>query len=88
MQRSAFARDFSSYFDPSDFIKKHRHLAASPARATIALETFTHPQTPGDSQSGSHREFVSSNRPDPNLRQRITAKRNYFKVERYGDLVR
>lgn len=44
MFRSAFARDFSNYFDPTNFIDGHRHLRGG-EQTLIALNTFT--PTPG-----------------------------------------
>ena len=42
MSRAAFARDFSNYFDPSQFILSHRHLQISSGKYRIAMNTFTH----------------------------------------------
>ena len=39
MYRSAFARDFSNYYDPTDFLKSHRKLDGGGTIA-IALHTF------------------------------------------------
>ena len=41
MSRAAFARDFSNYYDPSQFIASHRHLQASSATYRVAMNTFT-----------------------------------------------
>jgi murein DD-endopeptidase MepM/ murein hydrolase activator NlpD len=41
MSRAAFARDFSNYYDPTQFINSHRHLQASSASYRIAMNTFT-----------------------------------------------
>lgn len=42
MSRAAFARDFSNYYDPSQFILAHRHLQTSRGKYRIAMNTFTH----------------------------------------------
>jgi murein DD-endopeptidase MepM/ murein hydrolase activator NlpD len=42
MSRAAFARDFSNYYDPSQFILTHRHLQTSRGKYRIAMNTFTH----------------------------------------------
>jgi murein DD-endopeptidase MepM/ murein hydrolase activator NlpD len=42
MSRAAFARDFSNYCDPSQFILTHRHLQSSRGKYRIAMNTFTH----------------------------------------------
>jgi murein DD-endopeptidase MepM/ murein hydrolase activator NlpD len=40
MKRSAFPRDYSCYFDPTDFIKDHRAISGGPEKALVALNTF------------------------------------------------
>src|SRR5205085_12512465 len=35
-------QDFSSYYDPSDFIAAHRHLQTSGASTRVAMNTFTY----------------------------------------------
>lgn len=42
MSRAKFARDFSNYYDPSQFISAHRHLQASDGKYRVALNTFTY----------------------------------------------
>jgi murein DD-endopeptidase MepM/ murein hydrolase activator NlpD len=42
MSRAAFARDFSNYYDPSQFILMHRNLQSSRGKYRIAMNTFTH----------------------------------------------
>jgi len=42
MSRAAFARDFSNYYDPSQFILTHRSLQSSRGKYRIAMNTFTH----------------------------------------------
>ncbi|MEP6604081.1 MAG: peptidoglycan DD-metalloendopeptidase family protein [Spartobacteria bacterium] len=41
MSRAAFARDFSNYYDPSQFIASHRHLQTTGGTYRVALNTFT-----------------------------------------------
>ena len=41
MSRAAFARDFSNYYDPSQFIASHRHLPTNGGTYRVALNTFT-----------------------------------------------
>jgi murein DD-endopeptidase MepM/ murein hydrolase activator NlpD len=41
MSRAAFARDFSNYYDPSQFILSHRQLQTSRGKYRIAMNTFT-----------------------------------------------
>ena len=40
MSRAAFARDFSNYYDPSQFIASHRHLQTSGGTYRVAMNTF------------------------------------------------
>ena len=42
MNRAAFPRDFSNYYDPSKFLLSHRHLPAARRTYPIAMNTFTH----------------------------------------------
>ena len=42
MSRAAFARDFSNYYDPSQFILSHRHLQTGWGKYRIAMNTFSH----------------------------------------------
>jgi murein DD-endopeptidase MepM/ murein hydrolase activator NlpD len=41
MSRAAFARDFSNYYDPTQFINAHRHLPSSSGSYRVAMNTFT-----------------------------------------------
>ena len=40
MSRTAFARDFSNYYDPSQFILTHRHLSTTGGTYRVAMNTF------------------------------------------------
>jgi len=42
MSRAKFSRDFSNYYDPSQFIASHRHLHTSRERFRVAMNTFTY----------------------------------------------
>jgi murein DD-endopeptidase MepM/ murein hydrolase activator NlpD len=41
INRSAFRKDFSNYYDPTKFILAHRRLATSWSRYPVAMNTFT-----------------------------------------------
>ena len=41
MSRDAFARDFSNYYDPSQFILSHRNLQTGARTYRVAMNTFT-----------------------------------------------
>ncbi|MEY2576928.1 MAG: hypothetical protein QOF80_2415 [Verrucomicrobiota bacterium] len=45
MSRSKFGKDFSNYYDPTQFINSHRHLAGGGATYKVAMNTFTHDWT-------------------------------------------
>jgi len=42
MSRSKFQKDFSNYYDPTQFINSHRHLTGGGANYKVAMNTFTH----------------------------------------------
>jgi hypothetical protein len=42
MSRSKFQKNFSNYYDPSQFIASHRHLAGGGASFKVAMNTFAH----------------------------------------------
>jgi murein DD-endopeptidase MepM/ murein hydrolase activator NlpD len=42
MSRSKFQKDFSNYYDPTQFINGHRHLSGGGANYKVAMNTFTH----------------------------------------------
>jgi murein DD-endopeptidase MepM/ murein hydrolase activator NlpD len=45
MSRSKFQKDFSNYYDPTQFINSHRHLSGGGANYKVAMNTFTHDWT-------------------------------------------
>jgi murein DD-endopeptidase MepM/ murein hydrolase activator NlpD len=42
MSRSKFQKDFSNYYDPTQFINAHRHLSGGGANYKVAMNTFTY----------------------------------------------
>ncbi|PYJ08652.1 MAG: hypothetical protein DMF06_12265, partial [Verrucomicrobia bacterium] len=42
MSRSKFQKNFSNYYDPTQFIASHRQLAGGGANFRVAMNTFTH----------------------------------------------
>ncbi|HZJ38497.1 MAG TPA: peptidoglycan DD-metalloendopeptidase family protein [Chthoniobacterales bacterium] len=42
MSRAKFAKNFSNYYDPSQFIESHRRLSGGGATFRVAMNTFTH----------------------------------------------
>jgi murein DD-endopeptidase MepM/ murein hydrolase activator NlpD len=45
MSRTAFARDFSNYYDPSQFILAHRRLPTNGGSYRVAMNTFVRDST-------------------------------------------
>jgi murein DD-endopeptidase MepM/ murein hydrolase activator NlpD len=45
MSRSKFGKDFSNYYDPTQFINSHRHLTGGGSNYKVAMNTFTHDWT-------------------------------------------
>jgi murein DD-endopeptidase MepM/ murein hydrolase activator NlpD len=52
MNRAAFARDYSNYFDPTQFIQRHRTVSGNPDAALVAINTFSHPANSYSGPSG------------------------------------
>lgn len=65
MNRSAFAPDFSNYFDPTQFLRDHRSLDAGPGTTLIAVNTFQHP---ANFYSGPTGARFATNQYDPSTR--------------------
>ena len=42
MSRSKFQKNFSNYYDPSQFIASQRHLSGGGANFRVAMNTFTY----------------------------------------------
>jgi murein DD-endopeptidase MepM/ murein hydrolase activator NlpD len=42
MSRSKFQKNFSNYYDPTQFINSHRHLSGGGSNYKVAMNTFTH----------------------------------------------
>ncbi len=87
MNRSAFKRDFSNYFAPTNFISPHRKSQGGGRSALIAINTFQDSRTfesPGRSEMSTARNQDDSSASGV---IRSTGKRkSSFKVDRYGDL--
>jgi hypothetical protein len=99
MNRSAFARDFSNYFDPTKFIMAHRQLPTPLQYAAVPVNTFSTPAPGSAAQyagpvtgpatartaSGSSQMTIT---PSKALPQATTANnpRGPFRVDRFSDL--
>jgi murein DD-endopeptidase MepM/ murein hydrolase activator NlpD len=65
MRRSDFKRDFSNYYDPTNFINLHRSLRVPRSKYRVAVDTYDHktkyfPPKRGTGGRGSSRERLSS----------------------------
>jgi murein DD-endopeptidase MepM/ murein hydrolase activator NlpD len=78
MNRASFARDFSNYYDPTQFIQAHRSLRGGPSNTTVAMNTFSQPQNFG---SPDNNPALASSR-----RSSGGVARHTFKVSRFGEL--
>ncbi len=54
MNRSAYARDFSNYYDPTEFIQSHRHLPGGGVRGLIAVNTYAPYPAGGSAAEGAY----------------------------------
>ena len=96
MNRSAFARDFSNYYDPSKFIMAHRQLAAGAQYASVPINTFVNPANPAAPTgpapvyAGPVSGFSATTpaRPAParNLPSNSNNPRGPFRVDRFSDM--
>ncbi len=93
MARSAFPRDFSTYFDPSDFIARHHHRLEGGGRlATIPINTFVPYAGPADLETALTQNTVpgrSPLSPNPNARPSTNSPlrpRDGYKVDPYEDM--
>jgi hypothetical protein len=88
MNRSAFKRDFSNYYSPTDFITPHRKMQGGGRSALIAINTFQDKRTfesPSKSEISTARNQDDSSTASGVIRS--TGKRkSTFKVDRFGDL--
>jgi murein DD-endopeptidase MepM/ murein hydrolase activator NlpD len=78
MNRASFARDFSNYYDPTQFIATHRSLRGGPSNTTVAMNTFSMPQNFASPDNSS--TYASARRTSSG------AGRHSFKVSRFGEL--
>lgn len=83
MSKTAFQRDFSNYYDPTQFIAAHRHIKAGGGKYPVAMNTFTHDDAfdfdHAANSSSAHWHGTSG------AAAKRTGRRE-FHVDRYGDL--
>jgi murein DD-endopeptidase MepM/ murein hydrolase activator NlpD len=87
MNRAAFARDFSSYYDPTEFICAHRKLDTVPSpTALVAINTFsTQPQSYTAPDDETVLTASNSTRIQA-TRTTTVARHTPFKVDRFSDV--
>lgn len=89
MNRSKFPRDFSVYYDPSDFINARRKLGGGNRSGVIAINTFDHASDFSAPSSGGSKSLrVASNieRSSSNRDEVDRTPNKPFVVERFRDL--
>jgi len=89
--RTGFRHDFTNYYDPTDFITRHRKLPGGGRTALVAINTFTDPRTFGPSSNGGapiKRQPLAADSGSSAARPSSTPKvrSNTFRVDRFGDL--
>jgi murein DD-endopeptidase MepM/ murein hydrolase activator NlpD len=82
MHRSAFARDFSNYWDPTQFITARPTLAGGQL-ASIPINTF--PATPPPAYAAAVEEGFRLATPPSIPKTNSSSPRGPFKVDRFGD---
>jgi murein DD-endopeptidase MepM/ murein hydrolase activator NlpD len=88
MSRSAFQRDFTNYYDPTQFISAHRHLESTFDKYPIAMNTFTHDadydfDSAPDFATAGRGKLLAMGNSRTSARQKVLGP---FKIERYSDL--
>ena len=78
MFRSSFPRDFSTYWDPTDFIAAHRTLTGAGTVASVPVNTF--PATAPATREISHSPFSVTPAVSPVRRS------GSFKIDRFSDM--
>jgi murein DD-endopeptidase MepM/ murein hydrolase activator NlpD len=92
MARSAFPRDFTTYWDPTDFIARHQRLEGGGRLAAIPINTFIPYNGPDDLDAAVAQSGTASKSPfavNPNARPSATSPlkpRSVYKVDPYEDM--
>jgi murein DD-endopeptidase MepM/ murein hydrolase activator NlpD len=94
MARVAFPRDFTNYWNPSEFIALHPRLAGGGRLAAVPINTFVAYTGPADlesavSQAGGARSPLTPFQLNPNARPSTTSPlrpRGGYKVDPYEDM--
>jgi hypothetical protein len=92
MARSAFPRDFTTYWDPTDFIARHQRLEGGGRLAAIPINTFIPYSGPEDLDSAVAQSGTTNRSPfatNPNARPSTSSPlkpRSVYKVDPYEDM--
>lgn len=81
---SAFARNFSNYHSPSEFILPRRTLPGAGRSGLIATNTFKHHEQFAPPSQGARSRYVSTSKSKSTPKDSSKLKRT-FKVNRFGD---
>jgi len=80
---SAFRRDYSNYYSPSDFILSRRTLPGAGRSALVAIRTFKGQE--GYPYSGTDKQ-ITSKKSKSSPKDSASSRRRGFRVDRFGDL--
>jgi murein DD-endopeptidase MepM/ murein hydrolase activator NlpD len=88
MSRAAFQRDFSNYYDPTQFIESHRRLDSTEEKFQVAMNTFAHDaerdfDSAPDFAATGHRGGATALSGKALARQKLLGP---FKIDRYSDI--
>ncbi|MFY8216079.1 MAG: M23 family metallopeptidase [Chthoniobacterales bacterium] len=91
INRSAFRRDLTNYYVPTDFINPNRQLQGGGKSALIAVNTFNEKGI-FDGRSSTTQaqtkpaELTQAEKPDKKSSQKPVSRRSSFEVNRFGDI--
>lgn len=84
---TAFRRDFSNYYSPSDFILARRKLPGAGRSALVAINTFQHHREFAGPTNGSARLVaVPQSKSRASQKEDSSKPKRSFRVDRFGDL--
>jgi len=86
MNRTKFPRDFSVYYDPSDFINARRKLPGGNRSGLVAINTFNHEQNFDSPSDGGSKSLRVVNRDEIKSDTSRKTPQKPFTVERFRDL--
>ena len=88
INQSAFRRDFSNYYSPSDFILTRRKLPGAGRSALVAINTFKNHREFAEPSVGSKSRLVAKSRSKSRSgkNDKSSKQKRSFRVDRFGDM--